>query len=106
MFFEDLDDAEHRTGLDTPEDREALEHIDRLIGQLVTSARARWPKATLVIVSDHGFAPAATDINLFRGVRRRWTTGKARPCGAGGSAYVEITRFDGRERQATGCRGA
>lgn len=90
IFFEDFDNAEHRTGLDTPEDREALEHIDRLIGQVVTTARARWPDVTIVIVSDHGFVSSFNFIDLARAFADAGLAGKARPCPAGGSAYIQI----------------
>jgi predicted AlkP superfamily pyrophosphatase or phosphodiesterase len=103
VFFEELDDAEHRTGLDTPEDRQALEHIDHVIGQLITSARKRSPDVTIVVVSDHGFVPATTPIDLVKAFADAGLTGSARPCPAGGSAYVQLidsTNADVRSRVA------
>lgn len=82
MFFENLDATEHATGVDTPEDRRALEHIDHLLGEVVAAARRKRRDVTIVIVSDHGFAPASTDINLVRVLH------DARVCPAGGSAYL------------------
>ncbi len=99
VFYENVDNMEHKTGLDTPEDRHALEHIDSLVGRLVSAARRQHPGVTIVVVSDHGFASASTDINLIpafanagllsldQGAVKSWT---ARPCGAGGSAYVVL----------------
>jgi predicted AlkP superfamily pyrophosphatase or phosphodiesterase len=99
VFFENMDATEHRYGVDTPEDRRALEHIDLLVGELVAAARRKQPNATIVVVSDHGFANSSTDINLFRAFADAGllslengavTTWDARPCGAGGSAYVVL----------------
>jgi predicted AlkP superfamily pyrophosphatase or phosphodiesterase len=87
VFFENLDATEHRYGVDTPEDRASLEHIDHLVGELVGAARQQQPNATIVVVSDHGFVNAFTDINLTRAFAQAGVP-SARVCGAGGSAYV------------------
>jgi predicted AlkP superfamily pyrophosphatase or phosphodiesterase len=66
VFFENLDDSEHEFGIDTPQARRALEHIDSLIGRLVAAARKKHPDTAIVIVSDHGFSSATAEVNLFK----------------------------------------
>lgn len=66
VHFGALDEAEHKFGPGSPQARAALETIDGLIGQLIASQRAVAPDATIAVVSDHGFTPVRTEINLPR----------------------------------------
>jgi predicted AlkP superfamily pyrophosphatase or phosphodiesterase len=60
-----LDHVEHETGPGSPESHAALEKLDESVGQLVAQARKAEPNLVVAIVSDHGFAPIAQDVNLI-----------------------------------------
>lgn len=60
-----LDHYEHLTGPFSPESNAAIEAIDGMIGQLMEAERANDPDATIVVVSDHGFASTHTSVNLL-----------------------------------------
>lgn len=102
VYLAGLDHVEHEAGPDTAEARAALERIDAMIGELVAAARAADSATIVAVVSDHGFLPVATDVNLFRafaeaGLIRIDATGKvtgwdAQPWFAGGSAAVVLAR--------------
>lgn len=62
VYLTDLDTVQHEHGPLSPEAWAKLETIDGLIGELVTTAKAQSPHATIAIVSDHGFVPVDTDI--------------------------------------------
>ncbi|WP_188552374.1 alkaline phosphatase family protein [Edaphobacter dinghuensis] len=59
-----LDEAQHRSGPDTPDAYQALARIDGLVHQLVDDERKVYPDADIVIVSDHGFFPVSHVLNL------------------------------------------
>lgn len=94
------DDAQHAHGPDSPEARQALEHVDRLLGELLAELERSpgWDRTTLVVLSDHGFAPADHEIRLGALLRERGlvTTGadgqviaaRAAAIDNGGTAYV------------------
>jgi predicted AlkP superfamily pyrophosphatase or phosphodiesterase len=65
VYLASLDHEEHVAGPDTPPARAVLERIDRIVGQLVTAAHETHPDGIVAIVSDHGFAPLAHDVNLY-----------------------------------------
>jgi predicted AlkP superfamily pyrophosphatase or phosphodiesterase len=105
-----VDHEEHAHG---PGSREALTAIarnDAMIGRLVAAARAAKPDLTIVIVSDHGFAPVTTDVNLIApfiaaGLITLDTSGKvtdwqAEPWIMGGSAGVVLRHADDAELAA------
>ena len=59
-----LDHIEHVFGPDSSQAHTTLEQLDGGIGDLVAAARKAEPNLVVAIVSDHGFAPGAHDINL------------------------------------------
>lgn len=103
VYLAGLDHVEHEYGPDTPEARAALERIDALVGTMVAAATAADPHAIVAVVSDHGFAPISTDVNLFgpfiaaglitveNGKVKSWD---AMPWLAGGSCAVVLARPD------------
>ncbi|MFX8164588.1 alkaline phosphatase family protein, partial [Acinetobacter baumannii] len=66
LHLPSLDEAEHEYGPGSPEAIKNLEAVDGIVGDLVASARAVEPDLVVVVVSDHGFAPLNTSINLTR----------------------------------------
>lgn len=62
----ELDDAQHDHGPWSPEAKATLEAIDKRIGTLLADLKAspEWGRTTLLIVSDHGFAPIDHDLRL------------------------------------------
>lgn len=63
LYFDEVDSRTHRHGVDSPESRTAIEHVDALLGTLLDGMQAL-PHGTelhLVVVSDHGVAPYRTD---------------------------------------------
>ncbi|HTR51791.1 MAG TPA: ectonucleotide pyrophosphatase/phosphodiesterase [Kofleriaceae bacterium] len=62
-----LDEAEHEHGPWSPEAIAAIENVDALIGQLAAtiSAQPEAARTTLVIVSDHGFAPIDHELEPY-----------------------------------------
>ena len=105
VYLTGFDHEQHEAGPDSPAARAVLVRIDAAVGQLVTAARAIDPKTTVVVVSDHGFAPTARTTNLFvplirAGLIRLTADGRAIaswdaiPWMAGGSAAVRLARPD------------
>jgi len=98
VFFENLDDSEHEFGIDTPQARGALEHIDSLIGRLVAAARKRRSDTAVVIVSDHGFSSVSAQINLYKALAESGlpalpdggTKQKVWLCSSHGTVYVAL----------------
>jgi len=103
VYLAGLDHIEHEHGPDTPEAKAALERIDAMLGKLIAAATAAEPDMIVALVSDHGFAPVTTDVNLFGafigaglitvedGKVKSWD---AMPWLAGGSASVVLARPD------------
>ena len=61
-----LDHIEHETGVFSPEDIAVLERLDTVIGNVRATAETVAPGHTFIaVVSDHGFAKADTQLNLF-----------------------------------------
>lgn len=104
VYLAGLDHIEHAAGPGSAEAGAALERIDTMIGSLAEAERAAHPDAVIAVVSDHGFAPVDSDINLIRpfvdaGLIRRDAGGKvsgweAEPWFAGGSAAIVLARPD------------
>lgn len=104
VYLAGIDHAEHQGGPGSAVAITAIEETDALVGQLVTAARAAMPDVTVVVVSDHGFRPVTTDVNLFRpfleaGLIRLGPDGKvassdAMPWLAGGTATIRLARPD------------
>ena len=111
VYLTGLDHVQHESGPDTPEAHAALERIDAAVGRLVTAARKAQPGLVVVIVSDHGFAPVAHDVNLIAPfvqaglihidlAKREITSWEAEPWFAGGSAEVKLAHPEDRALRA------
>jgi len=96
-----LDHIQHETGPKTREATSVLERLDTVIGTLRDTAERLAPgRATLAIVSDHGFARTEAQLNLFPAFRAaalftvdgqgQITDWKAMPWTAGGSAAIVL----------------
>lgn len=104
VYLAGIDHEEHRSGPGSAAANAAIEQTDTLVGQLVSAARVAMPDVTIVLVSDHGFQPVTTDINLFKpfvdaglitlGADGKPTTWLAMPWLAGGTAAVRLARPD------------
>ncbi len=104
LHISSLDHMEHAYGPGAPQAQATLETIDTALGALISAARKAEPDLVVVIVSDHGFAPVAHDINLIpafvqAGLITLGPDGKpvawdASPWDSGGSAGVVMARRD------------
>jgi len=102
LHLSSLDHEQHLFGPGSAEAHAALTRIDTAVGGLIAAARAAEPNLVVVIVSDHGFAPVTSDINLGAafvqaGLIRLDAEGKpvswdAAPWISGGSAAVVLAR--------------
>lgn len=100
VYLAGIDHEEHRSGPGSAAAIATIEKTDALIGALVASARQAMPDVTIVVVSDHGFLPVTTDINLFApfiaaGLITLGSDGKvaswlAEPWLAGGTASIVL----------------
>ncbi len=96
------DDAQHAHGPRSPEAKQAFEHVDRLLGELLRALEQSpdWSRTTLVVLSDHGFLPVDREIRLNALVRERGlvqldaagkaVSAKAASIENGGTAYVHV----------------
>ena len=111
VYLTGLDHEQHESGPDSPAARAVLERIDSAVGKLVAAARAADPGTTIVLVSDHGFAPTARTTNLFvpfikAGLIRLTADGSAIAgwdaiaWTAGGSAAIVLARPDDAKLKA------
>jgi predicted AlkP superfamily pyrophosphatase or phosphodiesterase len=66
VHFLELDDAQHTFGPGSPQALAMLETIDQHLGALFDElrARGRWEETTVVLVSDHGFAPIEKEVRI------------------------------------------
>jgi len=104
VYLTALDHEQHEKGPDTPAAKAVLEKIDAIVGDLVAAERKAHPDAVIALVSDHGFEPTHTGLNLFRafidaGLITLDQDGKvaswqAMPWIAGGSAAIMLARPD------------
>lgn len=103
VYLAGLDHIEHEHGPDTPEAKAALERIDTMLGKLIAAATKADPTTIVALVSDHGFAPVTTDVNLFGAFIQaglitldgaKVKSWDAMPWLAGGSAAVVLARPD------------
>ena len=65
IYLASVDHDEHRYGPGSAQALATIARNDAIIGRLAAAARAAEPDVTVVVVSDHGFSPVATDVNLF-----------------------------------------
>ena len=67
LYFEQVDVASHRHGLDSPGFRAAVRLVDAMIGRLTDGLAARRlaDAMNLVVVSDHGMLPTSAERIVF-----------------------------------------
>jgi predicted AlkP superfamily pyrophosphatase or phosphodiesterase len=97
-----VDDAQHDHGPWSKEAKAAIENADALLGRFVATLEAQpaWQHTTLVVVSDHGFAPIDHEIRLNALFARKHlieldAAGKTKSArvaviASGGSAFVYV----------------
>ena len=101
FYFTGLDTEQHDFGPFSVAANAALERLDTLVGQLRVAAEHQAPgRTTFCVVSDHGFAPVAHDVNLYVAFlnaglftmddKRRISSWKAMPWPAAGSAAIML----------------
>jgi len=101
IYFTGLDTEQHESGPFSAQSNAVLERIDTLIGTLRAAIeKASAHRATICIVSDHGFARVDHDVNLYSAFleaglftidRDNKVTGwKAMPWPAGGGAAIML----------------
>ena len=101
-----VDDAQHRHGLFSEQAKDRIERADRQLGRLMAAIErlGLWPRTTLVVLSDHGFAPLHTRFRpnhrlkelglLPEDESRKLSWWKALTVAAGGLAYVYVAKED------------
>jgi predicted AlkP superfamily pyrophosphatase or phosphodiesterase len=104
VYLASVDHNEHAFGPGSPEAKAVIARNDAMIGRLAAAARAAEPDVTVVVVSDHGFEPIHTDVNIIApfiaaGLIRIDSAGKvtgwdAEPWLAGGTAAIVLARRD------------
>ncbi len=72
-YFASLDEEQHASGPRSDGAWRALEELDRSVGELRRAAES-YGRPTIAIVSDHGFAQAAFDLDLDGALRREGLT--------------------------------
>lgn len=101
LYYTGLDTEEHHSGPFSAQSNEVLERIDTIIGNARTAIEKVAPgRATICVVSDHGFAPIEHDVNLLSAFRdaglitvgpdNKISGWKATPWRAGGGAAVML----------------
>ena len=65
IHLSSLDEEQHLHGPFSAQANADLELLDGMIGRLVAQERSNYPGAAIAIVSDHGFAPIHTAVNLY-----------------------------------------
>ena len=104
VYLAALDTVQHAFGPDTPQAHAVLERIDAVVGRLIAAERRAAPDADVVVVSDHGFAPVDTHVNLLAAFQAadlvqmsasgKVTAWEATPWNSGGSAAIMLARPD------------
>lgn len=64
LYFSDVDSAGHSTGPDSPETEQAVQRVDKLVGDLWTGIQAIPLPINLIVVSDHGMQTTQGFVNL------------------------------------------
>jgi predicted AlkP superfamily pyrophosphatase or phosphodiesterase len=101
VYLTGLDTEEHASGPFSPKSNQTLERLDAVVGSLRTAAEKAAPgRATVCVVSDHGFAAVEHDVNLYAAFleaglfsvdkNNKVTDWKAMLWPAGGSAAVVL----------------
>lgn len=102
VYLASVDHQEHAFGPGSAQANAAIERNDAMIGRLAAAARAAEPDVTVVVVSDHGFAPLHSDVNLLApfiaaglitvDAAGKVTGWEAEPWLMGGSAAIRLAR--------------
>jgi predicted AlkP superfamily pyrophosphatase or phosphodiesterase len=101
VYLTGLDTEQHLSGPFSPKSNETLERLDAVVGSLRAAAEKEAPgRATICVVSDHGFAAVEHDVNLYAAFLQaglfnvdkdnKVTDWKAMLWPAGGSAAVML----------------
>lgn len=103
----EVDHVEHQYGAQTPEAYAAVKFADGLVGEIWTELQKAFPgKATLVIVSDHGFFNYRQAVRpnvilrkagLLTAFGNKVTKAQVRVVNQGGSAFLYVTDDENRE---------
>ena len=103
IHFSSVDHSEHEKGPGSAEAIATIESLDGVIGDIIGKARKAQPDLVVAIVSDHGFLPVGTEVNLAAAFidaglitidpnTKKATTWDAMPWAAGGSAAIVLAR--------------
>jgi predicted AlkP superfamily pyrophosphatase or phosphodiesterase len=101
VYLTGLDSEQHASGPFSAKSNAVLERIDTIIGELRSAIEATAPgRATICVVSDHGFASVEHDVNLFNAFlearlfsidrEQKVTAWQAMPWPAGGGAAIML----------------
>jgi predicted AlkP superfamily pyrophosphatase or phosphodiesterase len=101
VYLSGLDTEQHASGPFSPASNAVLERLDAAVGELRAAAEKAAPgRATVCVVSDHGFAAIQHDVNLYvpflqAGLfsvdeHNKITAWKAMPWPAGGTAAIML----------------
>ena len=78
LYYSDVDHAGHQYGPEAPQTRDAVRHVDALIGTLRAGIKDSHLPVDLVVVSDHGMektAPAWVTLDMFANLDNFKTVG-------------------------------
>jgi alkaline phosphatase D len=64
LYFSDVDSAGHQFGPDAHETRQAVERVDKLVGELWAGIQQIPLPVNVIVVSDHGMQTIAGSVNL------------------------------------------
>jgi predicted AlkP superfamily pyrophosphatase or phosphodiesterase len=101
VYLTGLDTEQHESGPFSTQSNKVLERLDAIIGSLRAAAESLSPgRASICVVSDHGFATVEHDVNLYSAFleaalfsvdeANKVTDWKAKPWPAGGAAAVML----------------
>jgi predicted AlkP superfamily pyrophosphatase or phosphodiesterase len=62
VYLTDLDTVQHENGPFSPNALKTLRTIDGYVDEIMTAARAAYPKLALALVSDHGFSEVTKEV--------------------------------------------
>jgi predicted AlkP superfamily pyrophosphatase or phosphodiesterase len=66
LYFSDVDHAGHQFGPDAPQTHDAIRAVDALLGKLFGEVRALGVPLDIFVISDHGMASVAGDIDISK----------------------------------------
>jgi predicted AlkP superfamily pyrophosphatase or phosphodiesterase len=92
LYYSNVDHAGHKFGPDTPETRDAVKHVDQLIGDLHTRLAKTHLPVDLIVVSDHGMVTTQggwIDLDKFADLSHFTTSGSLLYADEGPEAATE-----------------